>query len=343
MTPHVHPTLGAVYNKMTAHGLAMALFAIAVLFGCGRDASQTDEATRNKPATARQAPSTPSVAARFNRPPVIRSARIVPNPVLRSGPVTVQVEAEDPDLNAVTFRHQWLANGELLAGETGPTVPPHRLRRGDLVAVEVTPLDGLAEGAPYRTEAVPVENSPPEVTRLLLQPDPVRVGDRLRAQTEASDADGDSIEYTFRWWRNNALLVEGEADTLDTGELTRGDTIVAQVTPRDSASAGKPVFSQEITIANSPPKITSVPPAAFQPGRYEYLVTARDPDGDPLAYGLPTAPPGMTMDKTRGRIEWRLAPGTMGTHKVKVSVEDGQGGRTFQEFDLTLPGPAPAS
>ena len=202
------------------------------------------------------------------------------------------------------------------------------------------PSDGKTQGPPYRTQAVVVANTPPEVTQIVLEPSEVRVGDRLSVKVEGSDADQDDIRYTFKWWRNNAPLSEGEESVLDTTSFARGDKIVVQVTPHDSAGPGKPRFAEQITIANSPPKITSTPPTVIIQGRYEYTVTASDPEGDSLTYMLQTAPSGMIIDKTTGRIEWRITAGTKGTHRVKVVVEDDRKGHAFQEFDLSLPAPA---
>jgi len=237
----------------------------------------------------------------------------------------------------VTFLNQWLVNGNPIEGQTGLTLEPHLLKKGDSVAVEVIPSDGKTQGQPYRTQAIAVENTSPQVTQIVLEPSEVRVGDRLQAKVEGSDADRDEIRYTFKWWRNNAPLSESEESALDTTGFSRGDRIVVQVTPHDFAGSGKARFAEQITIANSSPKITSIPPTTINQGRYEYAVAANDPDGDPLTYTLQTAPSGMTIDKSTGRIEWRIAAETKGTHRVRLVVEDDRNGHAFQEFDLSLP------
>ena len=306
--------------------LARGVFSLAlIVFGCTSESSP---------------PGSSSGSSQTNRPPVVQSARIVPHPVVRSGPISVQVEAIDPDRDAVTLRYRWLVNGKPINGQVGLTLEPHLLKRGDSVAVEVIPSDGKTQGPPYRTQEVAVANTPPEVTQIVLESSEARVGDRMRVKVEGSDADQDDIRYTFKWWRNNAPLLEGEESALDTTGFSRGDTIVVQVTPHDFAGPGKTRFAEQITIGNSPPKITSTPPTTISQGRYEYAVTASDPEGDPLTYTLQTAPAGMIIDKTTGRIEWRITAETKGTHRVKVAVEDDRKGHAFQEFDLSLPAPA---
>src|SRR5207249_7059427 len=126
----------------------------------------------------------------------------------------------------------------------------------------------------------------------------------------------------------------------DTTSFTRGDTIVVQVTPHDSAGPGKARFAEQITIGNSPPKITSTPPTTISQGRYEYAVTASDAEGDPLTYTLETAPAGMTIDKGTGRIEWRVTGENKGGPRVKIAGEDDGKGQAVPEFDHFLPAPA---
>jgi hypothetical protein len=266
----------------------------------------------------------------------VRSAEVVPNPAVLSGTIAARVEAEDPDGEPLTFRWQWFVNGKPVPGETGPNLTTRAFKRGDQVAVAVTPVDAAGEGEPRTTDPVPVANSAPEVSRLLVEPEAVHVGDQLVAKVDATDADGDSVEYTYRWWRNQAVLAEGDSNTLDTNLCARGDEIVLQVIPHDATEAGKPAFSKELIVQNGLPRITSTPPTSMEGNVFVYQVVASDPDKDPLTYSLPKAPAGMIVDPATGRIEWLVPKDQSGRHEVHVSAEDGQGGRTTQQFTLTI-------
>jgi hypothetical protein len=262
---------------------------------------------------------------------------IVPTPIRLNGPVMVRVDAMDPDNDPVMFRHQWIANGHPVEGQTSPSLDPHMLKRGQTVLVEVVPSDGRMEGPPFRTDPVLVANTPPEVRAVAPENSAPRAGERIRLKVESFDADEDDLHHTYRWWRNSTLVLEGETSELETAGFARGDTIVVEVTPHDASSPGRPRMSEAITIGNSPPSITSIPPGMVNQGVYEYTVGVVDSDGDHLSYSLEKAPPGMTIDKTTGRIHWELAVGISGSHRVKVLIEDGQGGQAFQEFDLSVP------
>ena len=51
----------------------------------------------------------------------------------------------------------------------------------------------------------------------------------------------------------------------------------------------------------------------------------------------------MTIDKSSGQVIWKVMPGVPGTHRVKVTAEDGQGGIAWQEFELSIPSTAQSS
>ncbi len=325
----------------TATLLGASWFSVGLLAVLGLPACTSESSSPNQP----EPMSTPVVSSpgpsglSGNHPPVVRMATIVPDPARRNEPVLVQVEGEDPDKDPVTYRFQWLVDGRTMLGDTTSTLDPSRFQRGQELMVEVLPSDGKQDGEPFRSRPVEVVNSLPEVTRVTLEPNPLRSGDRLVAKAEGVDADQDFFRYTFKWWRNSQPIAGGEDGILETTGFVRGDTLVAQAIPHDGEGPGKPKYSEPLTVSNSAPTITSKPPTAIDKVRYEYAVTAVDPDGDRLTFKLESAPAGMTIDAEKGQVRWELTASSFGTHKVRVAVEDGQGGRAFQEFELGLAAP----
>lgn len=271
-----------------------------------------------------------------NHLPVIHGAAIFPSPLVLAAPISLQIHAEDQDRDALTFHHQWMVNGNPLREQTGSTLPPDLLKKGDRVSVEIVPDDGKERGAIYRTAEAVVINTPPIISSLSVRPQPAKPGDRLEAFVEVADPDRDNIELSFRWWRNAAVAQEGEGAVLDTAGFARMDVVTVEVTPRDRTALGKPIKSEPFVLGNSPPTILSTPSAPVSRERYEYVVKAIDPEGDRIRYRLETAPPGMTIEADTGRMVWLVAPELTGTYKVRVVAEDSQGGTAFQEFDVTL-------
>jgi hypothetical protein len=274
---------------------------------------------------------------------VITSARIVSNPILLSSPVEVQIDAEDPEQEPISFRYQWYGDNVALAGQTSSTLAIEGLRRGQAVSVEITPAAGTQTGEAYRTAAVRVGNTPPRITRVTLSPQTIEIGKRLEAQVEASDPDHDRVDLTYRWLKNNVVIKDGEEPFLMTTGVLPRDQIAVEVTAHDSSATGNSVRSTDLLVGNRPPKIVSVPPVSDATSPYEYKVNAVDPDGDHMVFQLETAPPGMTINAQSGHIAWPIPSNQPGTFHVKVVAQDGQGGAAFQEFDLTLSAPAPAT
>ena len=67
--------------------------------------------------------------------------------------------------------------------------------------------------------------------------------------------------------------------------------------------------------------------SAYANGDWRHALAATDVDGDVLAYTLVEAPEGMLLERDSGAIVWALDAASLGTHRVVVDVEDGNGGR----------------
>ena len=277
-----------------------------------------------------------SGSAKGNQPPVISSAKILADPISLDKPVEVQVDAQDPERETVSFQYQWYVDNNPLAKQTGATLPAELLRRGQMVFVEIIPTDGVNKGQSYRTRSVVVGNTSAKVTAISLTPQIARMGDRLEAQVEASDPDHDRVDLTYKWFRNDTVVKEGDESFLDTSGFVNRDRIMVEVTAHDPSMVGNSLKSEELLLGNSPPRIVSTPPTSPAGDRFDYPVKGTDPDGDKLTYQLESAPPGMTIGPESGHIAWQIPSDQQGLFHVKVVAQDGQGGFASQEFDLTL-------
>jgi hypothetical protein len=169
-----------------------------------------------------------------------------------------------------------------------------------------------------------------------IEPKVAFVPDRLKANVKSSDVDGDFIYYTYRWEKNGVVLDDERGEILERGRFKREDSIAVSVIPDDRETQGSPKKSNAVIISNSPPIITSSPPTSVEKTTYLYQVVANDPDNDPVAFTLKSAPKGMEIDKKTGSIRWEIRKEDMGTHAIEIEASDDRGAKSIQRYVLTV-------
>ncbi len=98
-------------------------------------------------------------------------------------------------------------------------------------------------------------------------------------------------------------------------------------------------FVLTVTRDNTAPQIQSVPLLDATIGvEYSYQATAIDAEDDPLIWSLPVAPAGMAVDPT-GLVTWTPDAGQLGLQAVELAADDGFGGTTTQQFEITVVAP----
>ena len=75
-------------------------------------------------------------------------------------------------------------------------------------------------------------------------------------------------------------------------------------------------------------------PEATEDSLYEVTIQATDADGDPLTFGLPAAPQGMSMDSSTGQIQWTPLGAQAGDHSLTVTVDDGHGPVVSRDYAI---------
>ena len=271
-----------------------------------------------------------------NSPPVITSVNILRQTPYIQAELNAVVQCQDPDHDPVTNHYQWVKNGEDILGENTYILRNGKLRKGDLIQVRVTPSDGKVTGTPVLSAPVKVLNSPPVIQEVRIEPRVPYANDNLKALVQGSDADGDSVRFTYQWEKSGVILSEEKNETLQRGQFKKGDSIVVVVTPDDGESIGIPKKSEPIIISNRPPVIVSSPSNKTDGNIYTYQVKANDPDNDPIIFTLKTAPKGMEIDKESGLIRWEIRKGDQGTQPIEIEASDSMGAKSFQKYTLSI-------
>jgi hypothetical protein len=225
-------------------------------------------------------------------------------------------------------RYRWDKNGQLIEGANGPILTRKLFSRGDRITVRIV-TNGQEDSA-----SLTIGNAPPQVTSVAVSPENICRGVDLTAIPQGFDADGDSIRYGFKWLINGQELPE-DTPVLKGGRFNSGERISLKVTPSDDQDAGKEYATQAFTVPNCAPYFVTTPPTAFEGNTYSYEARAEDPDGDAIRYSLVSAPPGMTINSSSGRLVWKVAR-QPGNYDIEIEAKDDKGLATYQKYTLSI-------
>ncbi|HET8540348.1 MAG TPA: hypothetical protein VFL83_10800, partial [Anaeromyxobacter sp.] len=214
--------------------------------------------------------------------------------------LVVQEPARDVDGEKVSHVIAWTREGKP-TGTSTETLPPSAFRKHERVRVVVTPRDGEDAGAPAAYEVV-IRDAPPTAPVVAFATDKPTVTAPLRVlvKTQATDPDGDTLRYQYRWSRDGApvALPDGteaskaapfwtSASEVPAKELRKGQRWTVEVRAHDGEEPG-PAARAGTTIVNSPPPAPRLVFAPERPRRVDGIAVSidqpADPDGDVLTY-----------------------------------------------------------
>jgi hypothetical protein len=159
------------------------------------------------------------------------------------------------DSREINYKYEWSINGQL-AGSGNDNISG--FKRGDKIAVKITPFDGERPGKP-RTLSVEVQNATPKVSE---GKEPMYDGKTFTMQINAIDPDGDALSYD--------LLSGPEGMTID----KKSGTVNWPV--KDDSSGDYPV---KVKISDG------------HGGETTYQLTVTIPKGSPLTATTPKKTP----------------------------------------------------
>ncbi len=137
-----------------------------------------------------------------NSPPTLASVSLSPGTAYTNDTLTASAgAATDPDGDPVTLSYAWTVDGSSTGTSASTLSGITYFERDDLVVVTVTPTDGTDTGTAV-SDSITISNTPPTDPTVAIAPSAPMEGidDLICGITAAStDADGDSINYTFYW------------------------------------------------------------------------------------------------------------------------------------------------
>ena len=231
-----------------------------------------------------------------NTPPIMTSIIITPDPAYTNNDLMANPAVIDADGDPITYSYQW-KNNDVDVGADSPTLLSVNFAKDDVIEVVVTPNDGINDGLSMTSDSLTISNSAPTQPMVSISPDPAANSDDLDCQITASstDADGDSITYTYEWFvganpisQKTTANTTNLTDTLLAASTATDETWTCVVTPNDGTDDG-PYRKAAVIIdsSNSLPVMASVtitPDPAYANNDIIANPTATDADGDLITY-----------------------------------------------------------
>jgi hypothetical protein len=148
-------------------------------------------------------------------------------------------------------------------------------------------------------------NSPPVITSVNISPEKPNKETELNLTIQSNDPDGDPINYSYQWIKNDEEIFGENKNALGSGNLKKGDLIRVKVTPSDGRIGGKPFLSVPVKILNSPPVIREVwvePKRPYVTDNLKAGVKAFDADGDLIYYSFQWEKNGAVLPEERSEV-----------------------------------------
>ena len=279
-----------------------------------------------------------------NQAPVLLAASITPREPTSSDLLDVEIDAYDPDGDALTVDVSWRVDGEPLY--TGTPLPEGTAPRGPWIDALVTVSDGLSESATVVAPGVRLVNVVPTIEAARVEPPALAYGVGPTCEVDGwADAAGAPETVQVRWFIDSILWTASSSPSGT--DLVRGQEVRCEATPVDDVDAGDPVLSPPAMVLNSPPSVArvflepEVPTAADTvSARFE---TVYDPDGDAVTIQISWLVDGTEVAETYagegGDPDGEVFPGVLarGEHlEVACRPYDGQSSGVEVYADATL-------
>ena len=199
----------------------------------------------------------------INTAPGAAKVEIVPNKPTTLDALEAKIAQKAADVDRasdlLTYTYAWFKDGQPTT-YTGAILAAGIAKKGETWTVEVVASDSYIKGLAGAASVV-IVNAAPAGELIAILPTEVALNSEASCtvQTEAVDADGDPITYSFQWLVNGAVDPAAEATAVsllvgtlhrDDGSLIQtGDKLSCQVIASDAVDASAPVTSTELTLA----------------------------------------------------------------------------------------------
>jgi hypothetical protein len=249
--------------------------------------------------------------------------------------VSLQIQASDPDGDALTYSATGLPAGLSIGSGTGTISGTVAFGAAPTNNVTVTVTDGSLTGMASFVWAVTNTNQAPVAdAQSVTTPE-----DTPKAITlTGSDADGDALTFSIATAPVHGTLSGTAPNVTYTPAANYSGTDSFTFRTNDGTANSAPATaSLTVLPAPDPPVITNPGNQTHAEGASVSLqIQASDPDGESLAYGAAGLPAGLTIGASTGLISGTVAFTASGSYNVTVTVTDPTAAPASTAFTWTI-------
>lgn len=273
-----------------------------------------------------------------NALPTITGVTLTPDEAYENTILTCTPQGwDDADGDPEDYLYTWYVNGQEIGARTS-TLGGGDFGRGDSVSCSATPRNGSSLGTPRTSTPVIIRNTAPIVTTAQLTNLSPASGDDVGVIVSgASDIDGDSVSFRYRWTVNDVdVSIE---PILPSSAFGAGDEVQVHVTPFDGTDEGAEIHSDVAIGLNTDPVITSIAVSPLGPKTADDIVAtaaATDDDGHDLTFTYRWLINGSVVGGVTGDTLSSAFTRKGDLIRVIVTVTDGNGGFDSDEPSGTI-------
>lgn len=319
-------------KKLLISILAIVILPTAILAGFNlgliKAAKKTVEKVDEKVVTKKAEIS----ATANNRAPVIASLVANPTTISTGAVSAITCSASDADGDILTYT--WSAASGTISG-TGATINWTAPASSAAYTVSVTVSDGHGGSAQSSVNiTVTKANNSPIISSVVANPTSISTGAVSAITCTASDADGDTLTYT---WSAASGTISGTGATINWTAPASSSTYTISITVSDDhGGSAQSSVNIVVTKVNNAPLISSVvanPTTISTDAVSAITCTASDADGDTLTYAWSAA--SGTISGSGSTINW-TAPASSSTYTINVTVSDSYGGSAQSSVNIEV-------
>lgn len=155
-----------------------------------------------------------------NTAPTVENVSITPATAYTNSSLNGTGDYRDTDGDAESgSTYKWFVNNTVIAGQVAVTLNNTQFAKTDTIIFEYTPNDGTTAGTAVNSSGLTISNYPAIVATSTITPATIPTNTSAKGSCNATDIDGDTIQFFYKWFINNTVNETGTRTGQTEGEV----------------------------------------------------------------------------------------------------------------------------